>query len=1069
MGFVKSNKSSLAQEESRINAIQYEQSTFGTTKSVLYGTNRICGNVIDNVDFTAIEHKQTQKMGKGGASQTSTSYTYKSRVVIGLCCGTINSIKKVLFDDGVYSLNDLNLALFKGTATQGAWGEMISKHPDHALNYRHLAYVAGYVDLTTSGGVPQYNFEVSGKFTSNTDDITPIITEGYNFEAENSTLGNVSGTIEYAGYFKSVKYVEVIYSNKDGATKTISNFKNYSIGNGRISFNLSGLGAVNAVCYLTYNSTIRLDANPKDIILDILTNSVYGVGFSKNYIDMATVADFSNFCIANNIFLSPVYDAQEEAQSILTELAEICNSTFVWTQGKLKLLPLGDEKVTDNGKTWTPNLQPVYDLTEEDFIDDDEPIICTRTDQADIYNSVKIEFKNRANDYNVEIAEAQDNADIELYGLRAADTKKAHQICTAEIAHRTAQMALNRAIAVRNTYRFKLPIRYILLEPMDIVTLTYERMGLSREPVRIIKIEENDEGQLEIEAEEMVIGTATPAKIQTQRAVALSIDANQQVGNVNPVLIFEPPFELTQDTLEVWIGVSSNNNLFGGCEVWVSDDEQTYKLKGRIDNQIRQGVLVNHLLNSSNNPDMTQRLVVDMNMSNSELLSGTKEDADRLNTLCYVDGELLAFQNAELSDIGIYTLSYLNRGAYSSKIGTHYAGTQFARIDDGVFFRIPFCKEDIGKKLAIKFPTFNSFGAGLQTLGDLNPYYYTIQGTALTQAPENVTGLTNYYSDGLNIITWQPVDDTRNVVYEVRKGTSWGKGQCLGRISGNTFTANGNGTYFIKAFVPDYNIYSVEAASLEITGARLVQNVIEVIDENALAYPGEKSEGMFIDDYGVLSLSGKGLVSEIPVFSEIGSLLFYGGLYQEGIYECEQIVDIGAAAKCYIFVDYNFMGENPYATFAKIPLLSAVEKLVEDFGEFITNSRIQISIAGDDGVFSKWQDFVTGQYYGRKFKFRAILASSSPNIVAKLGTFTINVDVPDIVETGNSILIPIEGTRIEFKKYFHTTPNLQVTILDKEQGDDEFIINLNSKGFDISLKNLEVPITKTINFVAQGY
>lgn len=118
---------------------------------------------------------------------------------------------------------------------------------------------------------------------------------------------------------------------------------------------------------------------------------------------------------------------------------------------------------------------------------------------------------------------------------------------------------------------------------------------------------------------------------------------------------------------------------------------------------------------------------------------------------------------------------------------------------------------------------------------------------------------------------------------------------------------------------------------------------------------------------------------------------------------------------------------------------------------------------------AEWRDFVTGQYYGRKFKFRAVLSSSSSNVVTRMEEFTINIDVPDLVETGNSILIPLEGTRILFQKHFHDTPNIQVTILDKESGDDEFITNLDATGFDICLKNVGQQITKTINFVAQGY
>jgi len=978
MGFMRNNKSSLAQEESRLNAIQYEQSTFGTTKQVVYGTNNICGNLIDNVDFTSIEHKQQVKMGKGGASQSTTSYTYKSRVVIGLCYGAIGGIKKVTFDDGTYNLNQLNLTFFNGSSNQGAWGEMQSKHPDHALNYRNLAYVAGYIDLTTSAGVPQFNFEVAGKFIAN-----------------------------------------------------------------------------------------GLDANPKDIIADILTNSIYGAGFPSAYIDWASFENFSKYCIANNIFLSPVYDAQDEAQSILTDLGEICNSTFIWTQGKLKLIPLGDEKITGNNIKWTPELTPIYDFDETDFIDDDEPVICTRSEQADIYNSVKIEYKNRANGYATEVVEAQDLANIELYGLRAADTQKAHQICRTDIAQKTAQLALERGIAIRNIYKFKVPFRFILLDAMDIVTLTYKKLGLNREPVRIRSIKENDH-QLEIEAEEMVIGSASPAKIETQEAISMSIDANQQVGNVNPVLIFEPPFELTHNTLEVWVGVSSIHNLFGGCEVWLSDDGTTYKLYGKIDTQIRQGVLYKNFHTTAENPDMQNALIVDLNMSNSELLSGTKEDADRLNTLCYVDGELVAYKDAELVAEGIYELSYLNRGAYHSDVADHYKDTQFARIDEDAFLKIPFAKEDVGKTIYAKFISFNSFGGGLQTLGDVQPYYYTIKGAAMGQAPENVTGLTSYYSNGFNVLTWNAVDDTRAILYEIRKGTSWGKGQCLKRISGNTFTANGNGTYFVKAYSPDHNIYSVEAAAIEITGARLVQNVIAVIDEHKLHYPGAKTKGVYVNERNILSLSGKGLFSEIPQFSEIGTLLFYGGIMQKGIYECEQVVDIGAAATCYISIDYNFFGENPFSKFSKIPLVSAVERFVENFGEFLTDSKIQIAAAYDD-IFGEWQDFVAGQYHGRKFKFRAILSSLSPNVVAKLDDFTISVDVPDIVETGTSIIVPEGGLHINFEKYFHIVPNLQVTILNKTQGDDEFITNLNEKGFDICLKNGDQPVLKNINFVAQGY
>ena len=1070
MGFNKNSGSAVAQNEPRLNAIKFEQSTHGATKAVIYGTNRICGNVIDNVDFTSIAHTTSQRVGKGGSqNQSSTSYTYKARILIGLCFGEIQGVKKVIVEDGNYSLSDLGFNLFKGTSSQNAWGEMLSLHPERALKYRNLAYVAGYVDLTTSGGVPQYSFEVNGKFTANTDDLSPVITEGFNFSTETGALGDCTASLEYSAYYVSDKSVQVVYYTPNGEEKTIDNFRNYSKNGNSYTFRLGGLNAVSAHCYLTYNSTIRLDANPKDIIFDILTNKVYGAGFPTECI--ADLQNFSDFCIANNVFLSPIYDSQSEAQEVLSAIADIANAAFVWTQGKLHLKPLGDEAVSDNGKTWTPDLTPIYDLSEDDFIcgDNEEPIVCTRKQQSEIYNQVKIEYLNRANDYNIEVAEAQDLADIELHGARPADTIEAHQICTAEVAQRTAQLALDRNLSVRNEYKFSLSMRYILLDPLDIVTITHSRLGLNREPVRIISIEEND-GVLEITAEELVIGTATPAKIQPQRSSTVKIDFAQNIGNINPVVVFEPPLQLTQDTLEVWVGGSSTENLFGGAEIWISDDGTTYRQAGVITSQVRQGILTEPLAAFDGDIDEADVLHVDMSMSKSELLSGTEADAKNLNTLCYVDGEYIAYKDALLVDDYQYDLTFLNRGAYSSKVTAHDAGKQFCRIDEGNFLKIPFTKDDIGKEIAVKALTFNTFGAGLQSLADVQPFYYKIKGTALNQAPENIQGLTSYYSDGLSVITWQPVDDTRNVVYEIRKGDSWQKGQCLGRISPNKYTVNGNGTYFVKAYIPDFGVYSDKAAAIEIDGARIVQNVIAISDERAEGWQGERSAGVIIDkEFNVLSLAGSGLFSEIPVFSEIENLLYLGGIATEGTYEAKNIVDIGAAASCYVYIDYKFIGENPFDLFSKIPKFSEISSLLGNYGGEILNSRTQISIAGNDDIFGEWQDFVAGQYFGKKFRFRAVLASNSSRVVAKMEEFRIHVDVPDILETGTAITIPTTGKKITLEKNFHIVPNIQVTILDKNQHDDEIISNVQKDSFDIIINNGGVPVEKVINFIAQGY
>jgi hypothetical protein len=361
----------------------------------------------------------------------------------------------------------------------------------------------------------------------------------------------------------------------------------------------------------------------------------------------------------------------------------------------------------------------------------------------------------------------------------------------------------------------------------------------------------------------------------------------------------------------------------------------------------------------------------------------------------------------------------------------------------------------------------------LQSLADVEPYYYTIQGTALKEAPEDITGLTDYYTDGLSVITWNAVDDTRSIVYEVRKSTSdnatWEQSQCLGRVSANKFTANGNGTYFIKAYAPDYNVYSETAASIEINGARLVQNVIATDDEQSDGWTGSSNNVITYEKN--IRLASTGMFDDIPDFDSISDLNFYGDIATYGTYEAAEEIDIGAAASCYINVDFNFIGDSKDNEIDTVDDFDSIQDFDGNFGSYISGSKIQIAIAGDDDVFVDWKDFITGQYYGKKFKFRAVLQTTSAKVFCEMSQFVINVDVPDIVETGNSISIPAAGTTITSSKNFHAVPNTQITILDKQSGDTEYLPqNLQTKGdFFIQILNNGVGVARSINYVRQGY
>ena len=278
-------------------------------------------------------------------------------------------------------------------------------------------------------------------------------------------------------------------------------------------------------------STSIVDANPRDIIRDLLTNQKYGCGFPVENLGDTDV--YGTYCRAAGIFLSPVYSEQQEAQRNIAELLEQTNSAAVFSQGRLKIVPYGDSGLSGNGATYIPNLTPLYDLSDDDFIVSgaEDPVRVERKTNADAYNQVQIEYLDRANDYNIAVAEAKDQANIEQYGIRPKDAVKMHGICDAKVARQVAQLLLQRTLYVRNEYEFKLGWKYCLLEPMDLVTLTDGGLGLDKTPVRITEIEEDEDGVLNVKAEDFPFGTASATEYPTQPSLGYSADYNVSPGN----------------------------------------------------------------------------------------------------------------------------------------------------------------------------------------------------------------------------------------------------------------------------------------------------------------------------------------------------------------------------------------------------------------------------------------------------------------------------------------------------------------------------------------------------------
>lgn len=827
------------------------------------------------------------------------------------------------------------------------------------------------------------------------------------------------------------------------------------------------------------------DADPSQVITYLLSDEKNGAGFPASAIGVLTT--YQDYAIAAGLWISAAYTEQASAESMISDILKYTNSAAFSSEGLLKIVPYGDQALSANGHSYTPPSAPEYDLTDDDFIaaDDEDPVRLRRERPADRLNSIKLEFLNRDNEYNTEIVEAKNQAAIDLYGLRDEPAQQAHIFADSDAAQMAAQLLLQREEVV-NVYEFTVPDRYMLLDPMDIVTITDTRLGLDHQWVRIRKIEEEDDGALRMEAEEYMSGTGAAPLNSFGTSRGYGVDYNASAGDVNQPIFLEPLAPMTGGTLEVWLGVSGGDD-YGGAEVWISEDNQTYRFLGRADSPCRQGVLtatlpVIDLATTGPTIDQTNTLQVDLGVSSGQLLPGVQADALSGNTLFLVNDEFMAYQNADLVAPWTYDLSWLVRGFYSSPIQQHNIGDAFLRLDASIF-QIPFAVDRIGTTLYVKLLSYNAFGGGVQSLSDVSPNPYVIQGTALAGPLANVLNFRSVYIDGLTQLSWDQITDFRAVEYEIRKGGSFDGAQVLGRIQAPPFPAQGNGTYWIVARsnpTPDLIVYSPTPASLAITGAALTQNIIASYDQDALGWPGTVS-GDAVNTGSQIITGPTGNILDIVDWLAETDVLNYGGFADaEGTYtipEAQQ-VDIGRVAPCLVIINWTSVGQTVGQDILGVADYLGITDLLDSAASANVDVYPEVRTAGDDEIWGDWVKYTAGYYNAQFFDARMRLESLDDQTQAILTEMVFAVDVPEITYVGTNVTIPDTGSSISFPAPFNGgpnmetgvgSPNIQITILDAQDGDQVVLSNQTLAGFDIDIENGGVGVERNVNWRADGW
>ena len=743
MGGLFGGGQTISTSEPRVGAMRVQQSSYGAVLPIVLGRQRVAPNLLWYGDFTPIAHTSSQTSGgKGGSvTSTNTTYTYQTALLMALCEGQIAGIGSIW--KGKIKLADTAIpdrtihVVGERHAVPGSapYQVTVNQAANFSANVQ-VKNLAGTVQANVSPSAPAAASEYSvaaGVYTfhSSAANATRLITYDALIPAHTETALSQTGMTLFAGSMTQSAW-SYLSSKHPGEAINYPGIAYVAHGSYPLGSNPSLDNHTFEILGAHQFGGGIVDCDPADVLTELLTNTQYGAGFPAAMLGSMTV--LSDYCVSGGLFISPALTQQKAANEWISSITDTLNVAPVTADGTLQFVPYADMAQIGNGRTWTPDLTPAYDLTDDDFLNKNQPVLVRPKPKTDAFNSVSIEFTDRVADYNVSVIEAKDQGDIGLYGLRKEAAVTAHFVCDAAVAANLAQTRLQRKLYIRNEYEFRLGWRYVRLLPMSIVTLTDAGMGLERFPVRIISVNEAADGELTVVAEEMPIGAVSPAMYSAQASAGYASNHNVAPGAINAPLIFEPPLALTGGANQLWAAVSGGAD-WGGCNVWASLDGATYQRVGQILGRARYGTLNASIASPSSDPDTNNNVVVDLN-SDEQIMPASQADVDAFASLCWADGEVFAYRDASLAAARRYSLGYLRRGLYGTSGASHAAGAQFARLDQAIF-KYASALIQVSSTVYLKFTSFNAYGMAEENLADVTAYTHTVSG-GLPSGPANL-------------------------------------------------------------------------------------------------------------------------------------------------------------------------------------------------------------------------------------------------------------------------------------------------------------------------------------------
>ena len=225
-----------------------------------------------------------------------------------------------------------------------------------------------------------------------------------------------------------------------------------------------------------------VDANPVEFLYECLTTDPngadgWGMGLDASLIDTPSFLAAAHMCYVKHMGISAIWDQQQPIEDLVTEVSQtidaVCYRDF--RSGKYKIKMICD----DYDVATLPELNTHNVVELESYI---QGCVDGTT------NEVKVNFQDRANDYQNAPAQAQNMANMRAQGEVISATTSYDCVCDAHLANRLAMRDLKAASAAIAACEVVVNRTMYSYGPGDVFKLNWAPLGIENMIMRCIKV-----------------------------------------------------------------------------------------------------------------------------------------------------------------------------------------------------------------------------------------------------------------------------------------------------------------------------------------------------------------------------------------------------------------------------------------------------------------------------------------------------------------------------------------------------------------------------------------------------